>query len=53
MVNIGLLIFCFVFGIILRQSGRLPEKSEPLGPQAGREYAYAGQVTPRTIEASG
>src|SRR6516162_9327180 len=27
MVNIGLLIFCFVFGIILRQSGRLPENA--------------------------
>jgi predicted permease len=27
MVNIGLLIFCFVFGIVLRQSGRLPENT--------------------------
>jgi predicted permease len=27
MVNIGLLIFCFVFGIVLRQSGRLPENA--------------------------
>jgi len=27
MVNIGLLIFCFVFGIVLRQSGRLPDNA--------------------------
>jgi len=27
MVNIGLLIFCFVFGIVLRQTGRLPENA--------------------------
>ena len=27
MVNIGLLILCFVLGIVLRQSGRLPENA--------------------------
>jgi predicted permease len=27
MVNIGLLIFCFAFGIVMRQSGRFPENA--------------------------